>query len=71
MQCVAIFFQEKMGNKKSKKKAREEPDNGDEFGAQWKHADAKKKADADAKEKADADATKQQEARGCARLSGS
>jgi len=36
-----------MGNKKSKKKA--EPDNGEEFGAQWKHGDAKKKADAEAK----------------------
>mgnify|MGYP006120336635 CR=1 FL=1 len=40
-----------MGNKKSKKKTQE--DKGDEFGAQWNHADANKKADADAKKQAE------------------
>jgi hypothetical protein len=40
-----------MGNKKSKKKTQE--DKGEEFGAQWNHADANKKADADAKKQAE------------------
>ena len=40
-----------MGNKKSKKKTQE--DKGDEFGAQWNHADANKKAEADAKKQAE------------------